>query len=126
MRIEERRLEGGRLLRAGRLTHAEIARRLGISLRAVRQWAKQLRDHPSSGLRALRSRHRPGRPSRLSAAQWHSILKTLRKGALRNVPETTSLFSRNMLSSPPLGAKQGGGQHGRLCTGNRTEDEAAL
>ena len=46
--------------------------------------------------------------------------------ALRNVPETTSLFSRNMLSSPPLGAKQGGGQHGRLCTGNRTEDEAAL
>ena len=46
--------------------------------------------------------------------------------SLRNVPETTSLFSRNMLSSPPLGAKQGGGQHGRLCTGNRTEDEAAL
>jgi len=45
---------------------------------------------------------------------------------IRNVPETTSLFSRNMLSSPPLGAKQGGGQHGRLCTGNRTEDEAAL
>src|SRR5271157_614889 len=43
-----------------------------------------------------------------------------------NVPETTSRFSRNMLSSPPLGAKQGGGQHGRLCTGNRTEDEAAL
>ena len=66
--IEERRLEGGRLLRASRLTHAEIARRLGISLRAVRQWAKQLRDHPSSGLRALRSRPRPGRPSRLSAA----------------------------------------------------------
>ena len=48
------------------------------------------------------------------------------KTILRNVPETTSLFSRNMLSSPPLGAKQGGGQHGRLCTGNRTEDEAAL
>ena len=46
--------------------------------------------------------------------------------SLGNVPETTSLFSRNMLSSPPLGAKQGGGQHGRLCTGNRTEDEAAL
>src|SRR5271157_14871 len=39
---------------------------------------------------------------------------------LRNGPETTSQFSRNKLSSPPLGAKQGGGQHGRLCTGNRT------
>ena len=46
--------------------------------------------------------------------------------SLRNVPETTSRVSRNLLSSPPLGAKQGGGQHGRLCTGNRTEDEAAL
>ena len=54
----------------------------------VRQWAKQLRDHPSSGLRAFRSRHRPGRPSRLSAAQWHSILKTLRKGALKAGFET--------------------------------------
>ena len=45
---------------------------------------------------------------------------------LRNGPETTSRFSRNMLSSPPLGAKQGGGQHERLCTGSRTEDEAVL
>ena len=45
---------------------------------------------------------------------------------LRNVRDTTSLFSRYMLSSPALGAKQGEGQHGRLCTGNRTEDEAAL
>ena len=50
--IEERRLEGGRLLRAGRLTHSEIAQRLGVSLRDVQHWAKQLRDHPSSGLRA--------------------------------------------------------------------------
>src|SRR5271166_1370316 len=104
--IEERRLEGGRLLRAGRLTHAEIARRLGISLRAVRQWAKQLRDHPSSGLRALRSRPRPGRPPRLSAAQWHSILKTLRKGALKAGFETdrwTLRRIRDLVRGEPLG-----------------------
>src|SRR3954452_19598664 len=80
--IEERRLEGGRLLRAGRLTHAAIARRLDVSLRTVRQWANQLRDHPSSGLRALRSRPRPGRPPRLSAAPWRGILRIVRKGAL--------------------------------------------
>jgi len=70
------------------LTHAAIARWLGVSLRAVQQWAKQLRDHPSSGLKALRSRPRSGRPSRLSAAQWHSVLRTLRKGALKAGFET--------------------------------------
>src|SRR3954453_11439766 len=77
--IEERRLEGGRLLRAGRLTPAAIARRLGVSLRAVQQWAKQLRDHPSSGLKSLRSRPKSGRPPRLSDAQWRRVLRALRK-----------------------------------------------
>jgi transposase len=86
--IEERRLEGGRLLRAGRLTHAAIARRLGVSLRAVRQWAKQLRDHPASGLKALRSRPRSGRPPRLSADPWRNVLRILRKGALKAGFET--------------------------------------
>ena len=86
--MEERGLEGGRLLRFGRLTHAEIAQRLGVSLRAVRHWAKQLRDHPYSGLRALRSRSKSGRPPRLSAAQWQSVLRTLCKGALKAGFET--------------------------------------
>lgn len=86
--IEERRLEGGRLLRAGRLTHSEIAQRLGVSLRAVQHWAKQLRGHPSSGLRALRSRPRAGRPPRLTAAQWRGVLRILRKGALKAGFET--------------------------------------
>jgi putative transposase len=94
--MEERRLEGGRLLRAGQLTHAAIARRLGVSLRAVRQWAKQLRDHPSSGLRALRSRPKSGRPPRLSAAQWQSVLRILRKGALRAGFETDLWTLRRM------------------------------
>ena len=86
--IEERRLEGGRLLRAGRLTQAEIAQRLGVSLRAVKHWARQLRDHPASGLRALRRRSRAGRPPRLTAAQWRSVLRILRKGALKAGFET--------------------------------------
>jgi transposase len=86
--LEERRLQGGRLLRAGRLTHSQIALRLGVSLRAVRQWARQLREHPASGLKALRSRPRSGRPPRLSAAQWRETLKILRKGALKAGYET--------------------------------------
>ena len=73
----------------------------------------------------------PATPSAVISLEPRSLSRTscgaaLDGPTLRNVPETTSLFSRNMLSSPPLGAKQGGGQHGRLCTGNRTEDEAAL
>ena len=86
--IEERRLEGGRLLRAGRLTHAEIAERLGVSLRAVQHWARQLRDHPTSGLRVLRSRPKAGRPPRLSAQQWRGVLRILRKGASKAGFET--------------------------------------
>ena len=86
--LEARRLEGGRLLRAGRLTHPQIALRLGVSLRTVRQWARQLREHPSSDLKALRSRPRSGRPPRLSAAQWRATLKVLRKGALKAGYET--------------------------------------
>jgi transposase len=86
--IEERRLEGGRLLRAGRLTRAEIAQRLGVSRRAVQHWARQLRDRPTSGLKVLRSRPRVGRPPRLSATQWRGVLRILRKGALKAGFET--------------------------------------
>ena len=42
--IEERRMEGGRLLREGNLSHAEIARRLGVSRSAVSQWAQQIKQ----------------------------------------------------------------------------------
>ncbi|MBV8558754.1 MAG: winged helix-turn-helix domain-containing protein [Planctomycetaceae bacterium] len=86
--MEKRRLEGGRLLRAGRLTHAAIAQRLGVSLRAVRRWTKHLRDHPSSGLKALHRRPRSGRPPQLSTAQWYSTPAILRKDALKAGFET--------------------------------------
>src|SRR5262245_65379724 len=53
--LEERRLEAGRLLRAGQLSQAEIARHLGVSRTAVSRWAQRLHDGPR-GLAALKNR----------------------------------------------------------------------
>ena len=85
--LEERRLAAGRLLRAGRLAQAEIARRLGVSPAAVSQWAKQLRDQPR-GLGALRRHPKPGRPPRLTSSQWQKLLDILARGAKRSGFET--------------------------------------
>ena len=85
--LEERRLEAGRLLRAGRLSQAEIARHLGVSRMAVSRWARQLRDRPR-GLAGLKNRPRSGRPPRLAPQQWHELLKILEAGAIRSGLQT--------------------------------------
>ena|SRR5882724_205519 len=77
---EERRLVAGRLLRAGRLSQADIARHVGVSRAAVSQWAARLRARPG-GLAGLRQRPRSGRPPRLSAAAWRQVLTRLARGA---------------------------------------------
>jgi transposase len=79
--LEERRLEAGRLLRAGGLSQAEIARRLGVSRAAVSQWAKRLTDAPH-GSKALKRRPKPGRPPRLTTRQWRELLGLLERGAI--------------------------------------------
>jgi transposase len=84
---EERRLEAARLLQAGQLSQAEIARRMGVSRMAVSKWAKHLRQHRDD-LASLRRRPMPGRPPRLTAAQWQHILQRLAEGALRAGFET--------------------------------------
>jgi transposase len=85
--LEERRLEAGRLLRAGRLSQAEIARRLGVSRMAVSQWAERLRSCPG-GFATLKRRPNPGRPPRLRPRQWQQLLGILDKGAMRSGFET--------------------------------------
>ena len=77
--MEERRREGAKLLRRGKLSHTAIAQRLGVSGAAVGQWAKQLAQ---GGVRALRLRTAPGRPARLTDAQKQSLQVTLQAGAL--------------------------------------------
>ena len=84
---EERRLEAARLLQAGQLSQAEIARRMGVSRMAVSKWAKHLRQHRDD-LASLRRRPMPGRPPRLTAAQWQHILQRLTQGALQAGFET--------------------------------------
>src|SRR5512135_949715 len=81
--LEERRLVAGRLLRAGRLSQSEIARRLGVSRMAVSQWAKRLRNCPH-GFAALKRRPKPGRPPRLTPPQWQELLDILKRGARRS------------------------------------------
>src|SRR5918992_5668580 len=79
---EERRLEAGRLLQAGQLSHADIARRLGVSRMAVSTWARQLRQHQGD-IGSLHTRPLPGRPARLSAEQWQRVLAVLKDVALK-------------------------------------------
>ena len=79
---EERRLEAGRLLQAGQLSYADIARRLGVSRMAVSTWAHQLRQHQGA-MASLHPRSIPGRPARLRTEQWHRVLAVLQAGALK-------------------------------------------
>ena len=77
--MEERRLEGGRLLKEHRLTEAEIARELGVSRAAVSQWAQRMR---SGGLKRLRRRPSTGRRSKLSRRDERRLVSLLKRGAL--------------------------------------------
>ena len=80
--LEERRLEAGRLLRAGHLSHAAVARQMGVSRTTVSIWAKQLR-YSQGDLRSLKNRPVPGRPPRLTTEQWQHLLQVLSQGALQ-------------------------------------------
>ncbi len=79
---EERRLEAGRLLQAGQLSYADIARRLGVSRMAVSKWARQLYQRQGD-MTSLHTRPIPGRPARLGAEQWQRVLAVLQQGALQ-------------------------------------------
>jgi putative transposase len=75
---EERRLAAAQLLQEGCLSQAEIARRLGVSPKAVSNWAQRL---AIQGLAGLHSRPKPGRKPHLISAQWQQVLQHLQQGA---------------------------------------------
>ncbi len=74
--MEERRLHGVQLLKAGELSQAEIARHLGVSRTTVTRWAQQLEAGKS-----LRRRVAPGRPAKLTRAQQQTLRRWLKRGA---------------------------------------------
>ena len=76
--MEERRLEAVRLLRAKRLSQAEIAREVGVSRASVTRWKQQLER---KGLRGMRQHRSSGRPPSLPHAQWRQLFRILRRGA---------------------------------------------
>lgn len=79
--MEERRLEGGRLLKAGKLSQAEISRWLGVSRATVGDWAKTVE---AKGIRGLRRRKAEGSQSKLNPLQKQKLKYMLDRGALAN------------------------------------------
>ena len=77
--MEERRLEGGRLLKEGKLSQAEIARHLSVSRATVSDWARIMK---AKGIRGLRKKNAPGSESKLSKVQKEKLKRILDRGAL--------------------------------------------
>ena len=79
--MEERRLEGGRLIKAGKLSQAEISRQLGVSRATVSDWAKTIE---AKGIRGLRKKKAVGSQSKLSKLEKQKLKRLLDRGALAN------------------------------------------
>lgn len=79
--LEERRLAGGRLVKADKLSQAEIARQLGVSRATVSDWAKVVE---AKGIRGLRKRKAAGSSSKLNMQQKQKLKHLLDRGALAN------------------------------------------
>ena len=77
--MEERRLEGGRMLKAGKLSQAEIARQLGVSRTTVSDWSKKIEVE---GIGSLRKRKAKGGVSKLTKEQQQRLKRFLDRGAL--------------------------------------------
>ena len=77
--MEERRLEGARLLEEGKLSQTEIAQELGVDKSTVSQWRSSLE---STGVEGPKARVSGGRPPRLDGEGRQRLLEELRKGAL--------------------------------------------
>lgn len=69
-----------RWLRAGRLSQAEITRRLGVSRQSVSRWQAML---TAGGPRALHRSPHTGRPAKLDDGEWQRLARVLTRGAAR-------------------------------------------
>jgi transposase len=76
--LEHRRKRAARLLAAGKLILASIARQLRVSRQSVTRWYKQWQQ---GGASALRGAGRAGRKPKLQPSQLRQVDKALRQGA---------------------------------------------
>ena len=74
--MEDRRMQGGKLLVVGRLTQAEIARELGVSRMAVSQWANRIKSTQN-----LSRRHASGQPPKLNPIRQQQLKRIILRGA---------------------------------------------
>lgn len=77
--LAERRAEGVRLLQAGEMRQAQIARHLGVTEAAVSNWKKKLTN---DGPQVLQMRKATGRPPKLDDAARQALVKKLEEGAI--------------------------------------------
>ena len=77
--MAERRAEGGRLLQAGEMSQAQIARHLSVSEATVSKWKKKL---DQGGPETLQAHQASGRPPKLSQADKQKLVSILEQGAL--------------------------------------------
>jgi len=77
--MAERRAEGVRLLQAGEMSQAQIARHLGVSEATISKWKKVLEEKGPAGLQARKA---SGRPPKLSVADKRQLVDKLEQGAL--------------------------------------------
>jgi len=73
--MEERRLEGARLLEAG-VRQAEVARKLGVRRQSVHKWAEVMASQGKKGLVRVPT----GRKPRLNAVQLAQLAEHLQNG----------------------------------------------
>ena len=74
-RMEERRLQGARLLAEG-MSQAEVARQLGVKRQSVHEWAKVMAAQGERGLVRVPT----GRKPRLNAVQLAQLAEHLQNG----------------------------------------------
>jgi transposase len=77
--MAERRAEGVRMLKAGKISQVQIAQDLGVSEAAVSTWKKRLDENCSQ---ALELRKATGRPPKLNQEAREQLADKLKQGAI--------------------------------------------
>ena len=76
--LERRRIQAVRYVMRGKHSTAQAAKKFNVSIRMIQLWVLQYRRR---GLRGIKARKTPGRPSRMSIGQKKRLERILLNGA---------------------------------------------